>query len=543
MASEVDPEAKQDEAEDSEELFYAAAVQILSEDLYPRKLEIIREYIQNASDALDDWLKISDLIPADRTEPQIKVSIQGKSVLIFDNGTGMTEDDIPKLKRIAYSEKKVGEEAGYKGIGRLAGIAVAEKLKITSTSYGDPRLYHFEFRAADMRRDISDKKKQGVNEPASPVIKRHTSTWWTDIDPADHYTLVEIRNIKDSCDELLDPDKLIEYIGDIGPVDFSPDYSHGAVISENLQRCVPDYSPKTVYLSRPDGKKVRVFKPYNDEMKTAAPQFIDIPDPNNPGKLLAYCWYTSKAEEILGKMRPTGKIFQVEGEEIEDRRRFAGLVYKLFGFSVGDRSLPERTLWSTARARALWFTGEIHIVDKNVQPTTPRSDFIENAARAKLYMEAQKRIPVFLNNLAQQISDNRKAFQDAKNIRQKLERYKAQLENGGIERSDLKVIRDELDKSFRKLGTRKNTTDRDITTYQKEARRIGETLQTELNNPKKLKPGYSVSDLVKDLDMPTKARKVFQIVMETLQQHFSKDKEEYHAIAAKIHKALKDKYC
>jgi hypothetical protein len=104
MASEVD-EVKQnavaDSVEDSEELFYAAAVQILSEDLYPRKLEIIREYIQNASGALDDWMKISDLIPSDRTEPQIKVSIQGKSVLIFDNGIGMTEEDIPKLQRIA----------------------------------------------------------------------------------------------------------------------------------------------------------------------------------------------------------------------------------------------------------------------------------------------------------------------------------------------------------------------------------------------------------------------------------------------------------
>ncbi len=542
MASEVNPDIKQGDIEDTEELFYAAAVQILSEDLYPRKLEIIREYIQNASDALDDWIRIADLIPADRTEPQIKVSIQGKSVLIFDNGIGMTEDDIPKLKRIAYSEKKVGEDAGYKGIGRLAGIAVAEKLKVTSTSYGDPKLYHFEFRAADMRRDISDKKKQGINEQASPVIKRHTSTWWTDIDPADHYTLVEIRNIKDSCDELLDSDKLIEYIGDIGPVEFSPEFSHGALISESLQHYVPDYSPKTVYLSRPDGKKVKVCKPYNNEMKIAAPRFMEIPDPNNAGELLAFCWYTSNAEDILGKLRPTGKIFQVAGDEVEDRRRFAGLVYKLFGFSVGDRSLPERTLWTTARARSWWFTGEIHIVDKNVQPTTPRSDFVENAARVKLYKEAQNRIPPILNKFAQEISDNRKAFQDAKNIRHKFDKYKAQLENGGIERSDLKVIKDELDKSFRKMGSRKNPADKEIGADQKEVRRFGETIQTALNDPKKLKPGYSITDLVKDLDMPTKPRKVFQIIMETLQQHFSQDKDEYHAIAAKIHKALQDKY-
>src|SRR5207302_8809691 len=88
------------EQADTEELLYAAVVQILSEDLYPRKLEIIREYIQNASDALDDWLRVSDLVPDDRSEPQIKLSIQSRSLLIFDNGIGMTEEDIPKLKRI-----------------------------------------------------------------------------------------------------------------------------------------------------------------------------------------------------------------------------------------------------------------------------------------------------------------------------------------------------------------------------------------------------------------------------------------------------------
>src|SRR5207302_7901137 len=88
------------EQADTEELPYAAVVQILSEDLYPRKLETIREYIQNASDAIDDWLRISDLVPDERDEPQIKLYIQMRSLIIYDNGIGMLEEDIPKLKRI-----------------------------------------------------------------------------------------------------------------------------------------------------------------------------------------------------------------------------------------------------------------------------------------------------------------------------------------------------------------------------------------------------------------------------------------------------------
>ncbi|HTQ08480.1 MAG TPA: ATP-binding protein, partial [Fimbriimonadaceae bacterium] len=170
-----------------EELVYAPAVLILSEDLYPRKLEVVREYIQNASDALDDFRPVAELIE-DRAEPVIKISVQGRSLVIFDTGTGMDALDMPKLKRIAYSEKRQGEEAGYKGIGRLAGIAVADKLKISSTSYGDSKLHTFEFLAGDMRDDVSSKKKSGQQEPASVVINRHTKISTTDIDPESHYT-------------------------------------------------------------------------------------------------------------------------------------------------------------------------------------------------------------------------------------------------------------------------------------------------------------------------------------------------------------------
>jgi Histidine kinase-, DNA gyrase B-, and HSP90-like ATPase len=541
MATEVAPALLHDAA-DNEELLYAAVVQILSEDLYPRKLETLREYVQNASDAIDDWLRISDLVPDNRDEPQIKISIQMRSLIIYDNGIGMLEEDIPKLKRIAYSEKKMGEEAGYKGIGRLAGIAVADKLKISSTSYGDPRLHHFEFRAADMRKDISEKKRLGIQEPASPVIRRHTDIWWTDVDPTDHYTIVEIRDIKDSCSELLEVAKLIEYVGDIGPVDFSPAFTHGAKISDYLRRYVPDYSPKTVYLSDSNsGKRIPIFKPYTDAMKIAEPLFKEIRDPDDPAKLLACSWYSSNADEILSKMRPTGKIFQVSGETVEERRRFAGLVYKLFGFSIGDRSLPERTLWTTARVRAAWFTGEIHVVDKQVLPTTDRSNFVESDASKKFYHEITNDLVSELKDRAQEISDNRKTFQEAKNLKQKFDVYKARLDGAGIERSDLKPIREELEKGLRNLRGRKST-DREISSFQKEVQKLATTVQEALNDPEKLKKSDFFSDLPKDLDMPSKARRVLQIIMDTLQQHFTSDREEYYVIADKIRKAIRAKY-
>jgi Histidine kinase-, DNA gyrase B-, and HSP90-like ATPase len=543
VEQQLGPTATHGQKREAEELVYAAAVLILSEDLYPRKLEIIREYIQNASDALDEYRSVAEYIQ-DRSEPLIKISIQGRSLLIFDNGIGMDEEEIDKLKRIAYSEKKTGEEAGYKGIGRLAGIAVADKLKISSTSYGSDRLFCFEFRAKDMRNDISSKKKAGVQEPASQVINRHTETWCTEIDPESHYTLVEIRDVNESCAALLDPETLTEYIGDIAPVDFAPasEFSHGPLISEKLRRYVPDYSPKTIYLSRPKGERVRIYKPYRNEMFLADPEFIEVRDPKDPNRLVAYCWSASKGKEMLGKVRPLGKIFAVDADDVEGKRRFAGLAYKLFGFTIGDRSLPQRTLWVTALPRALWFTGEIHVVDKAVMPTTDRSHFVENEARKTLY-EGARQIPSKLNELAQVISNNRRAFDDAARVKAKLDEYRMKLAQGQIDRADLKPIKDYLSESVSKLNTRRqHCDDIEISNYVREVARACDELKNLLTDAKTLKDLASGADIASELRMPSKARKVFEIIMKTLAAHYKDNKDEYHEVAAKIYRALRERY-
>lgn len=525
----------------TEELVYAPAILILSHDLYPRKLEVVREYIQNASDAIDAFTPISDHIE-DRSEPVIKLSVQGRSLLIFDNGIGMDAEEISKLKRIAYSEKKAGEEAGYKGIGRLAGIAVADKLKISSTSYGDPQLHHFEFRAKEMREEVSENKKQSIVEPATAVINRHTSLWSVPTDLKDHHTMVEIRGISESWPELLDTTILKEYVGDIAPVEFSPEFTWGSKLSQRLRQSVPDYSPKTIYLSFPNGERVRIYKPYTNDMKVAEPDYYEVVDQANPNETLAFCWYATKGQQILDQIRPAGKIFTVDGDDAMEKKRFAGLVYKLFGFSIGDRSLTVRTLWGRSFPRALWFTGEIHIIDKDVMPTTDRSDFVENEPRKRLYQGAQ-RIPVKLNKLAQKISDNRKAYDDAQTFQEKLQNWKERLDAGRIERSELKSIRGELNKNLSDVRKRsEKCSDADIQRFDKEVLKYAATVQKELDKARTENGNNSIADAVSDLKMTSKAQRVFQIVMDTLEEHYASDLEEYYELSAKIIKALRNKY-
>lgn len=524
-----------------EELVYAPALLILSQDLYPRKLEVIREYIQNASDALEAFAAIADRVD-DHAELQIKVSVQGRSLLVFDNGIGMDAEEIAKLRRVAYSEKKVGQEAGYKGIGRLAGIAVAEKLKISSTSYGDPKLHHFEFRAKDMREDVDEKKRSGQQEPATAVINRHTSITSVEIDPKDHYTIVEVRGITESCDELLDDKVLREYIGEIAPVEFSPEFSWGARISQKLRQNVPDYAPKVIYLSTTDGERVRIFKPFRDDMTISEPDFIEITDKANPNRLLAYCWYATKGQRILSRIRPAGKIFSTDGNDTRERQRFAGLAYKLFGFSIGDRTLPLRSLWTKSSPRALWFTGEVHVVDKGVLPTTDRSDFVENESRRRLY-DAADCVPAKLNRLAQEISDNRRAFSDSEKLRESFRKWREKLQKRQIERAQLNTVEQELVEGIEQLKKRMHRcSDKEIEEFSREIIKYGRSLGAELEQAKSARGENGIQDIASELGLSDKAKKVFQIVMEALSRHYDVRREEYYEVANKINKALRKSY-
>ena len=219
------------------------------------------------------------------------------------------------------------------------------------------------------------------------------------------------------------------------------------------------------------------------------------------------------------------------------------MVYKLFGFSIGDRTLPQRTLWTTAQLRAQWFTGEIHIVDKEVLPTTDRSQFVENEARERLFSKASSEIPPELNRLAQKISDDRKAYDDSAKIKKGLDSLKNKLDNLKIDKADLKTLREELHHKLDKLRERgKKSKDPEISTFIKEVAKQGRELDTALDDPKLLQRMKTVGDIASELNMTSKAKKVYEIIMETATRFFADDKEQYYLFAEQVQKALRKRY-
>ena len=124
-------------------------IENLTLGMYENSLMIYREYIQNAADSIDNAINLGILkkgtdknnINSDTKETaQIDIYIDQKkrNISIHDNALGIPKDKFFNiLSSIADSEKDKTSNKGFRGIGRLAGLAYCKKLIFTSSYIGE----------------------------------------------------------------------------------------------------------------------------------------------------------------------------------------------------------------------------------------------------------------------------------------------------------------------------------------------------------------------------------------------------------------------
>lgn len=109
-------------------------IESLTTGMYENPLFVYREYIQNAADAVDHAVKAGVL---QKGEEAIIVGIkrEQREIIIEDNALGIqAAKAFGILRNIAQSTKQKGIDKGFRGIGRLGGLAYCQKL-IFETSY------------------------------------------------------------------------------------------------------------------------------------------------------------------------------------------------------------------------------------------------------------------------------------------------------------------------------------------------------------------------------------------------------------------------
>ena len=113
-------------------------LELVTSAMYTSPLTIYREYIQNSSDAIElaEEQKILKNINDGRID--ININVNERTIKVRDNGAGVDKNKFSKILTSFGNSPKRGTKArGFRGIGRLAGLAYCQELVFRSTSVKD----------------------------------------------------------------------------------------------------------------------------------------------------------------------------------------------------------------------------------------------------------------------------------------------------------------------------------------------------------------------------------------------------------------------
>lgn len=345
---------------------------ILTTGLYRNKLDALREYIQNSIDA---------------ECKQIELVINPDTIMVDDDGFGMSFEEAKTAIKLGISEKNPKEDVGFRGIGIYSAYNLCDCLDIYTRSESDTNcnLIHIDFKSARQAL-IEDQERKKQNMPTSVYLEKLLeSIVYVTVDEEDTLTDVGTRaimsNLRDEVyEELNDWGKVVGYLRDVVPLPFREDFKYASEIQKKLEEA--GYNAVTITLQIGNMRE-EIRRPYHDEMFEHGgknpPKFFEISD----GKQrYGFAWVCiNDARRVL---RDT---------------TLRGLLIKKFGFSISDRNYLEPYFARPVFNRRI--TGEVIIQNESLIPNAARSDFEHNSARQG-FIQA---LPKFIRQLSEWAND------------------------------------------------------------------------------------------------------------------------------------------
>ena len=192
---------------------------LITTGMYHSPLTVYREYIQNTADAVGS--------SSDSAAGRVEISIDParRRVTIRDNGPGLSHvEAVRDLVPIARSRKQHGTDRGFRGIGRLSGLAFAETVTFRTRATGKQPVSRISWDGTALRTRAAQRTKtDSVIQECVEVTTLDGEGW------PSHFFEVEIVNIaRHAAGLMLNCDAVRAYISEVCPVPMSADFPFAA---------------------------------------------------------------------------------------------------------------------------------------------------------------------------------------------------------------------------------------------------------------------------------------------------------------------------
>ena len=361
---------------------------ILTSGMYDQPLMVYREYMQNAADAIDAAVT-SGVLARPRARIDITLDGRGRKICIADNGIGLSpRAAFAKLCAIGVSDKAQNMNRGFRGIGRLGGLAYCKTLRFETKSADSSKVATVEWDAERLRSLLASPDKHHTLEDTVSSCVTATQKRANGKGPASFFRMTMEGVSSFYRDDLMDVNAVRRYLSQVAPVSFdSQEFSFAEDVANFLSE-VPGYNSYAVEVNG-----CPVCRPHEDVIEVSA----------------------NRADTIQGVER-----FPVHGADggeigrgwfaktncfasIPPRMAMRGIRVLQGNIQVGDESFLI-DCFSEPRF-VCWHIGEIHL-SYAVKANARRDDF-EQTPHYEAFLEQASRLGAHLSHICRSSSKAR----------------------------------------------------------------------------------------------------------------------------------------
>lgn len=339
-------------------------LELLSSSMYVNPLSIFREYIQNATDAIDEAVGRGYLPSIDAGLVEINLDHIDRRVIIRDNGIGIANSDFPKrMLSFGASEKRGTGARGFRGVGRLSALGYVQQLVFRSRAKGDTKVFEAAWDGRAIKRMLAAAEAE---TDLRTIVKEAVTLKRLDPEeyPAHFFEVELVKPRRIANDRLLNEIEIGTFVGQVCPCPFSPEFSFGEEIAALL---APYGRAGKFYNIHINDSETPVYRPYRNEVAYSESKSAALRN------LKSF-----EIEGIDGGTAAVGWLIHHDYQgAIPVAQGVRGLRARVGNIQVGhDRAFlevfPEDRFCS-------WSIGEVHVLDARVVPNGRRDEFENNA--------------------------------------------------------------------------------------------------------------------------------------------------------------------
>lgn len=342
---------------------------LLVKGIYIDPLSVIREYVQNAADSIEEAIEFG-LLGGNGEEGRVEIHLNSQSrvVRIRDNGVGLgPREGEAVLLALGHSPKRGKGRRGFRGIGRLGGLGFSRAVTFRTRSVDHDDILEVCWDCHELRTILADPHDQGsVQRVISRVaqVRRYQ-------EPGElpHFFEVQLEGVvRISGDALLNPEAIESYLSQVAPVPFQSQFSFGRDIDHYLRQ-FNVVGRHAIYIN---GSPKAIRRPHRDDFNVTATKYDRFRElqlirlENERGDLAAVGWLLHHG--YSGAIRGSTELRGI-------RARFGDM--QIGNSEIFQATFPEPRFNS-------WAVGEVHILDPGIIPDGRREGFELNNSFAAL---------------------------------------------------------------------------------------------------------------------------------------------------------------